>query len=161
MLSNAYICTNAQRFCFFRLLSPIDIVPGIEEPGIEATLRYTREAIWSYTIGHCPSYRKKNRSSQFSEIFLSVLFETLTAYEKLLSQTSCVHRGTCWCCNIHINREEKAIVKIFLASEIFRYHQLRIDQKLCPHLIESETRQSRTIQCFNCSTSFTKYCIAM
>ena len=93
--------------------------------------------------------------------FPVLLFETLTAYEKLLSQTSCVHRGTCWCCNIHINREEKAIVKIFLASEIFRYHQLRIDQKLCPHLIESETRQSRTIQCFNCSTSFTKYCIAM
>ena len=120
----AYIFKIAQSY-FFRLLTTTGIVLGIEEQGTEGTLRYTREAIWSYVIGHCSSFRNRNCYVQFSEIFLSSLFETLTAYEKLPFQTFCVHRAMCRSCNIHIDKEGH-----FQYIFSYRNPQSRIDQDL-------------------------------
>ena len=59
-----------------------------------------------------------------------------------------MYRRICSSCITQIDTEEKAIANIFSATE---YPQLRIHQALWPHLIESETKPSRTIvfQLFN------------
>ena len=149
LLSHVYIYTNATSY-FFSINDNQRNCPRKSEDGIgiESTLRYTKEAVWSFVTAHCPSFRKENCCVQFSEVFLSLLFKTLTAYDGLLSQTSCVHREICRSCNIPIDMEVKVMVSIFSAAE---YPQLRINQDLLHHLIERETRHSRTRQCLNCS----------
>ena len=92
LLSDAYICTNAQGY-FFQLLTTNGIVPRIEEQGIEGTLRYTREAAYSYVIRHCPSFRNDNCCAQFSEIFSSSLLETLTTWEIMIPNFLCAIRN--------------------------------------------------------------------
>ena len=41
------------------------IVPGIEEQGIEGTLRYAKEVVWSYLKGLCSLFRIRNCCAQF------------------------------------------------------------------------------------------------
>ena len=62
------------------------------------TLETVREPIWAKIIEYCPSFRNRDLNAEFSEIFSSRFFNTLTPEEKDVFEFSYCMTGRCLSC---------------------------------------------------------------
>ena len=105
-----------------------------------------REPIWQRIMTSCPTFRNQDCNAQFSELFSSEIFRSLTEEEKLLFETEYTLMGTCETCGISRVFDIQVIVNYISGIE---YSQLLTASTSWPSVLLND-RMDNSVQCFQC-----------
>lgn len=130
--------------CIHDCLSQYDILlnSAIDDINLdyEIILSTMRQPVWDYLVQNCPSFANRNCDAQFSEIFSSCIFNTLSEQEKVLFMTSYKLRGYCDC-NEDVSVESRIMLNYISELDLNKLDSFNNWQSLLDPLVRNKSLQ--------------------
>ena len=89
--------------CSYRFLNSRESSTVVSIGSLMSTLNNIREPVWNYLINNCNSFINRSSNAQFSQVFSSNVFNSLTNDENSIFQTTYSVKGYCDTCHCDIN----------------------------------------------------------